>query len=114
MGNETGNFFCIMYFFYNNNSRHKRPFSFTRAQRVLYHDFNWDPSYVSFLFARDVSATSELREETSLVSELVYCIEDQASVTLCPKSSNPFYIVTYGIKWVTTSWTYSIYIDLYT
>ena len=27
--------------------------------------------------------------------------------TVCPKSSDPFYIVSYYIKWVTTSWTYS-------
>ena len=26
---------------------------------------------------------------------------------VCPGSSDPFYIVTYFIKWVTTSWTYS-------
>ena len=28
--------------------------------------------------------------------------------TVCPRSSDPFYVVTYYIKWVTTSWTYSI------
>ena len=28
--------------------------------------------------------------------------------TVCPGRSDPFYIVTYYIKWVTTSWTYSI------
>ena len=27
------------------------------------------------------------------------------SLTVCPRSSDPFYIVTYYIKWVTTSWT---------
>ena len=26
-----------------------------------------------------------------------------AGYTVCPKSSDPFYIVTYSIKWVTTS-----------
>ena len=25
---------------------------------------------------------------------------------MCPGSSDPYYIVTYYIKWVTTSWTY--------
>ena len=25
---------------------------------------------------------------------------------MCPRSSNPFYIVSYYIKWVTTSWTH--------
>ena len=28
--------------------------------------------------------------------------------TVCPISSDPFYIVSYSIKWVTTSWTHSI------
>ena len=28
--------------------------------------------------------------------------------TACPRSSDPFYIVTYYIKLVTTPWTYSI------
>ena len=28
--------------------------------------------------------------------------------TVCPGSSDPFYVVTYYIKWVTTSWTYSM------
>ena len=27
--------------------------------------------------------------------------------TVCPGGSVPFYIVSYYIKWVTTSWTYS-------
>ena len=27
--------------------------------------------------------------------------------TVCPRSSGPFYVVTYNIKWVTTSWTHS-------
>ena len=34
--------------------------------------------------------------------------------TVCPRSSDSFYVVTYYIKWVTTSWTYSSnkYIDV--
>ena len=31
----------------------------------------------------------------------------QESFTVCPESSDPFYIVSYYIKWVTTSWTHS-------
>ena len=31
--------------------------------------------------------------------------------TVCPGNSDPFYIVTYFIKWVTTSWTYSTYCE---
>ena len=26
--------------------------------------------------------------------------------TVCPRSSDSFYVVTYYMKWVTTSWTY--------
>ena len=33
--------------------------------------------------------------------------------TVCPGSSDPFYIVTYYIKWVTSSWTYSIFLWRY-
>ena len=29
-------------------------------------------------------------------------------ITVCPGSSDTFYVVTYYIKWVTTSWTYSM------
>ena len=29
-------------------------------------------------------------------------------ITICPRSSDPFYIVSYYIKWVTTSWTHSM------
>ena len=28
--------------------------------------------------------------------------------TVCPRSSAPFFIGSYSIKWVTTSWTHSI------
>ena len=28
--------------------------------------------------------------------------------TVCPRSSNPFYLVSYYMKWVITAWTYSI------
>ena len=28
--------------------------------------------------------------------------------TVCPRNSDQLYIVTYYIKWVTTSWTHSI------
>ena len=29
-------------------------------------------------------------------------------LTVCPRSSGPFYVVTYYIKWVTNSWIYCI------
>ena len=33
---------------------------------------------------------------------------NRISDTVCPRSSDPFYIVTYYVKRVTASWTYSI------
>ena len=33
--------------------------------------------------------------------------------TVCPRSSDPIYIVSYYIKWVTTSWTHSMYVNIF-
>ena len=30
------------------------------------------------------------------------------TTTVCPRSSDQFYIVTYYLKWVNTSWTHSM------
>ena len=35
------------------------------------------------------------------------CTEGSRLSTVCPRSSDPFYIVGYYTKWVTTSWTHS-------
>ena len=43
------------------------------------------------------------RKAENGVSQIVRKVRD----TVCPRSSDPFYIVGYYIKWVTTSWTYS-------
>ena len=43
------------------------------------------------------------------VISLNKCIWKQLLIpTVCPRSSRPFYIVTYHIKWATTSWTHSM------
>ena len=39
--------------------------------------------------------------------------KDQSNGTICPRSSDPFYIVTYYIKLVTTSWIISTLVDKY-
>ena len=54
-----------------------------------------------------VYAYSELKEKTikPLKYERHYHICNKN--TVCPRSNDPFCIVTYYIKWVTTSWTYS-------
>ena len=36
-------------------------------------------------------------------------VSTSLAYTVCPRSSDLFYIVTYYIKWVTTSWTHSTY-----
>ena len=43
------------------------------------------------------------------ISEIKNILADYID-TLCPRTSDVFYVVTYNIKWVTTSWTHSIYI----
>ena len=38
----------------------------------------------------------------------MFSLQTIFAFTICPRSSDPFYIVSYYIKWVTTSWTYSM------
>ena len=45
------------------------------------------------------------------VGDLFICTINRI-YTACPRSIYPFYIVCYYIKWVTTSWTYSISDDV--
>ena len=45
---------------------------------------------------------------TDFNNNLVRMSQTQTVVhTACPRSSDLFYIITYYIKWVTTSWTHS-------
>ena len=49
--------------------------------------------------------------QTKFNSRLYLCIGESFDTTLntvCPGSSDPFYIVTYYIKCVTTFWTHNI------
>ena len=39
-----------------------------------------------------------------LLCSINHVSTDLIKRTICPRSSYPFYIVTYKIKWVTTSW----------
>ena len=49
----------------------------------------------------------DMRNRENIISRSNLAILKQA--TICPGSSEPFYIVTYCINWITTSWTYSIF-----
>ena len=52
--------------------------------------------------------TLEKSKDTRLMS-----VDMMASqgYTVCPRSSDSFYILTYYIKWVTISWTHSIFFE---
>ena len=41
------------------------------------------------------------------ITEIIY------TYTVCTTSNDPFYVVTYYKKWVTTSWTYSILYNIF-
>ena len=51
--------------------------------------------------------------QTRIRSDLISSDEIHPSLfsfhTMCPRSSDPYYIGSYYMKWVTTSWTYSIW-----
>ena len=58
-----------------------------------------------------VGKMKKLRGQTVHWSEAIdkYMIVTCCESTVCPVSSDPFFIVTYCIEWVPTSWTHSIY-----
>ena len=48
-------------------------------------------------------------QSTGFIEYICYgFFENNYGFIVCPRSSDPFYVVTYYIRWVTTSWTYSI------
>ena len=69
---------------------------------------HFDPCYVHciiFIFSFSIMSYlfTSWSSPFSFLFFFTYCIV----VTLCPGSSDPFYKVTYYIKWVITSWTHS-------
>ena len=65
-----------------------------------------------FSFFLSSSLTARLKDFFSgydVTASLLYLYHlIHSIINVCPKSSYPFYKVSYYIKWVTTSWTYSI------
>ena len=49
-----------------------------------------------------------VRKRTSITVDKLEPPRASTQYTVCPGSSDPFYVVTYNIKWVTTSWTHSM------
>ena len=74
-------------------------------QCVLYVELHFFQYIVLIVLAakfylRSIDISVENKEYV-LNSLAIYC-------TVCPGSSDPFYIVSYYLKWVTTSWTHSL------
>ena len=53
--------------------------------------------------------------EVYYINIYIYILHIYISIvhTVCPRSSDPFYIVSCYIKWGTTSWTHSMYIYIF-
>ena len=89
-----------------------RIFSFSEYIVKIWQDY-LDILY-SILLGRDFIYSDETTNVLMTVNRSVseyFSIEftiGRLIATVCPGSSDPFYIVTYYIKWITTSWTYSI------
>ena len=64
-----------------------------------------------FILQKFVSDTKYSYDKHYVHNDILRCFIDHFEhlvYTICPGSSDPFYIVThYNIKWVITSWTYS-------
>ena len=62
---------------------------------------------------RNVNVCVLARQKPSELPQSRKICEDHSanSHTVCPRSSYPFYVVSYYIKWVTTSWTDSMTVD---
>ena len=61
------------------------------------------------IFGQIFGIRSNFWPDIRYVSEIVYIIRlDIKFSTICLRSSYPFYIVSYYINWVTTSWKYNI------
>ena len=66
----------------------------------------WSISYSNFLYEMDQDFLDKQHVGHLLKGLLYYTM--LYYTTVCPRSSYPFHIVIYYIKWVTISWTYSI------
>ena len=65
-------------------------------------------SLQEMIISRSTSISTKILKEWAFIKEenCPYRVNKQDAV--CPGSSDPFYVVTCYIKWVTTSWTYGI------
>ena len=64
---------------------------------------------LTYIFSNACLQTPNLRREwvlkNRLFDQIVHIHQPFTLDTMCPRSSNPFCVASYYIKWVTTSWT---------
>ena len=80
----------------------------------LFHKFiPTDSYYLYYPCIRERKRENESEIELSpscCTMSIIQCrntVFNLKTTTVCPGSSDPFYIVSYYVKWATTSWTYS-------
>ena len=85
-------------------------YKYRRAHRIL---ARWGGGHFKDTYGHICSSSScEVANPRSLLSVTtrsgsVHLKYDRIVHTVCPEGSDPFYIVSYYINWVTTSWTHS-------
>ena len=72
-----------------------------RRLNVLLSAWGRNIDLLIFLIGLWDGRTKWIRETSSLL----FYMKTSICSTVCPRSSDPFYTVTYYIKWITTSWT---------
>ena len=83
------------------------------SRKVVWYQcyFNWKLKYfvlmIKLLNYRIYCDTDQGRIHKSLVEGGGLNPASGSGYTICPRNSDPFYIVSCYIKWVTTSWAYS-------
>ena len=77
--------------------------TFTQRISLLFDKIYW--TYSTRLYVAD--ACTRRTDEFRTHRKTFPGTHQMFPCTICPRSSDPFYKVSYYIKWVTTSWTHS-------
>ena len=65
---------------------------------MLLHVFSYKNREIFINYAHNISEFMKIKDHLHYL---------HYHYTVCPRSSDPFYVITYYIKLITTSWTYS-------
>ena len=69
-------------------------------------------SIVQQLHSKSALQSNHLTQTSTFIDLKCTFSKKGEHITVCPGSSDPFYTVTYYIKWVTTSWTYCMFLTI--